>query len=161
MVGVFYIGGQDRYLGLPSVIHRSKKTTFKFILDKVSKKLAHWKRSLLSASGKKVLKKAIRTVMPIYTLSCFKLPDSLLDDIHKLMMQFWWVKKAMKRCLRLAGIPYVEAKKREAWGLKTLKPSILRYWQNSVGGLYLKNILYFTMFQKAGVLSMVLLWKLP
>ncbi|KAL4320443.1 hypothetical protein AHAS_Ahas14G0011000 [Arachis hypogaea] len=82
------IGAQDKYLGLPSIVNRSKCQTFAYVKDKVSKKLQDWKHQLLSASGREILIKAVGCAIPIYTLSCFKLPESLLDDIHKMMMQF-------------------------------------------------------------------------
>ena len=45
--------------------------TFSYIKDKVAKKLAHWKRSILLASGKEVLIKDVGTMIPIYSLGCF------------------------------------------------------------------------------------------
>nr|XP_025661966.1 uncharacterized protein LOC112757626 [Arachis hypogaea] len=99
------IGTQDKYLGLPSIVHRSKKETFAFIKEKVAKKLLHWKKSFLSASGREVLIKAVDSAIPIYTLGCFKLPDTLLDELHRMMMQFWWDRNRMKRrCNGSVGI---------------------------------------------------------
>ena len=48
-----------KYLGLPSIIGRSKKLVFADILEKVGKKLAGWKGKLLSMGGKEVLIKAV------------------------------------------------------------------------------------------------------
>ncbi|GKE12147.1 reverse transcriptase, partial [Tanacetum coccineum] len=39
---------QNKYLGLPSVIGRSKKVVFQAILDKIKKKLGRWKEKTLS-----------------------------------------------------------------------------------------------------------------
>ena len=44
-----------KYLGLPSIIGRSKKVVFAEIKEKVSKKLAGWKGKLLSMGGKEIL----------------------------------------------------------------------------------------------------------
>nr|GEZ05724.1 reverse transcriptase [Tanacetum cinerariifolium] len=43
---------QNKYLGLPSVIGRSKKVVFQAILDKIKKKLCGWKEKTLSIAGK-------------------------------------------------------------------------------------------------------------
>ena len=79
------IGTQDKY----SLVQKSKKETFSGIKEKVNKKLHHWKRSLLSSSGREVVVKAVGTAIPIYTLSCFQLPNSLLDELHGMMVNFW------------------------------------------------------------------------
>ncbi|GKE98441.1 hypothetical protein Tco_0021792 [Tanacetum coccineum] len=46
---------QPKYLGLPSVIGRSKKVVFQAILDKIKKKLGRWKETTLLIGGKEVL----------------------------------------------------------------------------------------------------------
>ena len=52
LLQVSHIGTQDKYLGLPTIVQRSKKETFSSIKEKVNQKLSHWKRSLLSSSGR-------------------------------------------------------------------------------------------------------------
>ncbi|XP_072064316.1 uncharacterized protein [Arachis hypogaea] len=89
LLSIPHVGCQNKYLGLPAVVNRSKKETFNFVKDKVLQKLQHWKRALLLASGREVLIKAVATVVPLYTLSCFKLPETLLEDIQKSIMQFF------------------------------------------------------------------------
>ena len=49
----------EKYMGLPSLIGRNKKTNFSDIKDKLSKKLAKWKGKLLSKVGKEDLIKAM------------------------------------------------------------------------------------------------------
>ncbi|XP_072072033.1 uncharacterized protein [Arachis hypogaea] len=93
-LNIEHIGAQDKYLGLPSIVQKSKKATFGAIKDKVQKRIMGWKRSLLSSGGRHTLLRAVGEAIPIYTLSCFKLPDTLLTEIHSMLSQFWWVKKA-------------------------------------------------------------------
>ena len=61
----------NKYLGLPSIIGRSKAQVFAEVKDRVAKKLAGWKGKLLSIGGREILIKAVAQAMPIYTMSCF------------------------------------------------------------------------------------------
>ncbi|XP_057760086.1 uncharacterized protein LOC130980418 [Arachis stenosperma] len=51
-LNIHHIGVQDKYLGLPSLIHKSKRETFSEIKEKVRKKVNGWQRNLLSTGGK-------------------------------------------------------------------------------------------------------------
>ena len=50
-----------------------------------------------------MLIKAIGTAIPIYTLSCFKLPDTLLEELHRMMMNFWLGQKQGERKMAWIG----------------------------------------------------------
>ena len=80
----------EKYLGLPSLVGRNKKNTFKEIKEKFAKKLAGWKEKLLSKAGKEVLIKAVTQAIPTYSMSYFKIPDSLCEEITSLIRNFWW-----------------------------------------------------------------------
>nr|XP_025611831.1 uncharacterized protein LOC112705199 [Arachis hypogaea] len=67
------------------------------IKDKVRKRVEGWKRKLLSVGRRHVLIKAVGEAIPIYSLSCFLLPDSLLTEIHGILSQFWWGQKGGER----------------------------------------------------------------
>ena len=69
---------------------KNKRNTFNDINDKLSKKLAGWKEKLLSKAGKEVLIKAVAQAIPTYTMSCFKIPDSLCDDLTSMIRNFLW-----------------------------------------------------------------------
>ena len=47
------------YLGLPSIIGRSKKQVFNKVKERVGKKLMGWKEKLLSIRGREILIKAM------------------------------------------------------------------------------------------------------
>lgn len=49
----------DTYLGLPTLVGRSKFQTFSFLKDRVWKKIQGWKGQLLSKAGREVLIKAV------------------------------------------------------------------------------------------------------
>ena len=59
----------------------------------MGKKLAGWKEKLLSKAGKEVLIKAATQAIPTHTMSCFKIPDSLCDDLTRMIRNFWWGQK--------------------------------------------------------------------
>ena len=60
------------------------------VTAKLAKKLAGWKEKLLSKAGKEVLIKVVAQAIPTYTMSCFKIPDSLCDEMTNLISNFWW-----------------------------------------------------------------------
>ncbi|GKB91122.1 reverse transcriptase [Tanacetum coccineum] len=80
---------QDKYLGLPSVIGRSKKVVFEAILDKIKKKLGGWKEKTLSIAEKEVLIKSVAQAMPMYIMNIFLLPGNIINDIHKSLNAYW------------------------------------------------------------------------
>ncbi|XP_042972967.1 uncharacterized protein LOC122304769 [Carya illinoinensis] len=83
----------ERYLGLPSLVGRSRYKAFKNIIDRVKSKVTNWKTKLLSQAGKEVLLKAVIQALPTYSMGVFKLPKVLLMEINKVMNQFWWGKQ--------------------------------------------------------------------
>ena len=72
---------------------RSKQNTFRALKEKLDNKLPGWKEKLLSQAGKKVLIKAVAQVIPTYIMSVFKFPDSLCDDMTRMIRRFWWGQK--------------------------------------------------------------------
>ena len=57
-----------------------KQSTFNDIKEKLGRKLSGWKEKMLSKVGKEILIKAVALAIPTYTMSCFKLPDTLCDE---------------------------------------------------------------------------------
>ncbi|XP_030969612.1 uncharacterized protein LOC115989874 [Quercus lobata] len=92
-----------KYLGLPSIIGRSKKQIFAEIREKVGKKLAGWKGKLLSMGGKEILIKAVAQAIPSYTMSCFLLPMSLCEDLERDLRSFWWGQKQQESKVAWVG----------------------------------------------------------
>ena len=80
----------EKYLGLPSLVGRSKRNSFNDLKEKLGNKLSGWKEKLLSNAGKEILIKSIAQAIPSYIMSCFKLPDALRDDPTSLVRRFWW-----------------------------------------------------------------------
>ena len=91
--GAQVIGQHDKYLGLPSLVGRKRRNTFNDIKEKLVKKLAGWKEKLLLKASNEVLIKAVAQTIPTYIMSCFKLPDTLCEELMSMIRNFWWGQK--------------------------------------------------------------------
>ena len=69
---------------------RKKKASFNFIKEKVWRKLLGREEKLLSQAGREILIKAVVQAIPTYTISCFKLPIGLCNELESLIRKFWW-----------------------------------------------------------------------
>ena len=77
-----------KYLGLPSIIARSKTEVFAELKEKVGRKLAGWKGKLLSIGGKEILIKTVAQAVPTYTMSCFLILKGLCEVIEGMIRKF-------------------------------------------------------------------------
>lgn len=77
-------------MGLPSLVGRNKRNTSNDIKKKLGKKLVGWKEKMLSKASKEVLIKSVAQAIPTYTMSCFKTPDSLYENLTSMIRNFWW-----------------------------------------------------------------------
>ena len=59
----------NKYLGLPSIIGKSKKVVFVEVKENVAKKLFGWKEKMLSVGGREILIKVVAQATPTYTMS--------------------------------------------------------------------------------------------
>jgi hypothetical protein len=80
----------EKYLGLPTLVGKSRTKAFKSIQDRVWNQLQNWKVKFLSQVGKEILLKAVVQAIPTYCMSVFLLPIILCKEINKLMQKFWW-----------------------------------------------------------------------
>ncbi|XP_074305989.1 uncharacterized protein LOC141641217 [Silene latifolia] len=89
-LGVSVVEEQAKYLGLPTVIGRSKKVITDIIRDKLCKRLQGWRGKILSRAGKEVLIKAVANSLPTYVMSVFKIPANFCDELRSIVSRFWW-----------------------------------------------------------------------
>lgn len=99
-------GGNGKYLGLPEQFGKKKKEMFAYIIDKVKQRTSTWSARYLSPAGKEIMIKSVALSMPVYTMSCFKLPLGVVSEIEALLMRFWWEKGDQNR-----GIPWIAWKR--------------------------------------------------
>ncbi|XP_072057552.1 uncharacterized mitochondrial protein AtMg00310-like [Arachis hypogaea] len=90
---------------------------------------------MVSNAGRNVLLKAVGEAVPIYTLSCFRLPDTLINKIHRILTQYWWGQKRTERRMVWIGWDTMSRPKKEGGlGLKDLRAQNLallgkQYWR--------------------------------
>ena len=82
MLGVTVVQQYEKYQGLPSLVGRNKTKSFTHIKQQIWKKLQGWESKLLSQAGREILIKAVAQALPTYTMSCFKLPLTLCNEIE-------------------------------------------------------------------------------
>jgi hypothetical protein len=75
----------EKYLGLPTLVGKSRSKEFKSIQDRVWTWLQSWKVKFLSQAGKEILLKAVVQAIPLYSMSVFLLPMSLCKEINRMM----------------------------------------------------------------------------
>jgi hypothetical protein len=82
---------------MPSDVGKSKNGAFKYLKDRMWKKIQGWLEQLLAAAGKGVLIQAVAMAIPVFSMSCFKLPRGLCQAINSMLRSFWWGSKDGKR----------------------------------------------------------------
>lgn len=82
--------GTGKYLGLPSMIGRSKKSIFNYIKERIWRKISSWSSKMLSQAGREILIKSVAQAIPAYCMSVFLLPASIEEEIQRMLNFFWW-----------------------------------------------------------------------
>ena len=97
VLGVQEILQYEKYLGLPSLVGKGKKSSFNYIKERVWRKLQGWEGKLLSQARREVLIKSVIQAIPTYTMGCFKIPLGLCHDIEAMIKKFWWGQRDDRR----------------------------------------------------------------
>lgn len=83
----------EKYLGMPSDTGTSKNGAFKYLKDRLWGKIQGWMERTMSAGGKEVLVKSVAQAVPVFSMSCFKLPRGLCEHLNMLIKKIWWGSK--------------------------------------------------------------------
>ncbi|KAE8670566.1 hypothetical protein F3Y22_tig00112124pilonHSYRG00037 [Hibiscus syriacus] len=78
------------YLGLPLGAKRNSLLLWDPIVQNFYKKLVGWKAHTLSIAGRLILLKIVLCSLPIYFMSLFKIPSSVIAKLNSIMASFLW-----------------------------------------------------------------------
>lgn len=114
-LGARTVGSYTKYLGLPTLIGRSKREVFQITYERVLSKLKGWKETTLSKAGREILIKSVIQAIPTFAMSCFLLPKSLCEDIEKATARFYWGAAEGERKIHWASLGQNFSLKRGGW----------------------------------------------
>lgn len=89
IMGIPSVSAYSKYLGLPAMVGRSKTSCFEYLRDNIWDRLMGYKENLLSIGGREVLLKSVVQPLPTYSMSIFKIPKEICDDIKVIMNRLW------------------------------------------------------------------------
>jgi hypothetical protein len=89
-LGLTMEGRNEKYLGLPVYVGKSKMKVFEYLKDRVWKNIQGWKEKFLSKAGKEVLIKACAQAIPMFAMACFDITKGLCDQISSMICRYWW-----------------------------------------------------------------------
>jgi hypothetical protein len=89
-LGIVSESWNEKYLGMPVYIGKSKRKAFAYIKDKIWKAIQGWLLKLLSRAGKEVMIKAVAQAIPTFVMSCFYLTKSFCDELSAMIAKYWW-----------------------------------------------------------------------
>ena len=80
----------EKYLRLPMVGGKFKVGTFKELQERITKNVMGCKEKTISKSGRETLIKSVALAIPAYSMSIFKIPRSVCEDINSVFAKYWW-----------------------------------------------------------------------
>ena len=90
LMGAQVMTNCEKYLVLPMVGGKSKVSTFKGLQERITKKVMGWKEKTISKVGRETLIKLVAQAIPTYSMSIFKIPKSVCEDINSVLAKYWW-----------------------------------------------------------------------
>jgi hypothetical protein len=89
-LGLSSEGRNEKYLGLPVYVGKSKTKVFQYLKDKVWKIIQGWKERMLSKAGKEILIKACAQAIPMFAMACFDITKGQCDQISAMICRYFW-----------------------------------------------------------------------
>ena len=89
-LNVYNVALQSTYLGMPTYVGQSKVNTFNFISERTWKRVQGWNDRPMSRAGKEIMLKSVAQAIPTYVMSCFRLPDSICENLRATISNHWW-----------------------------------------------------------------------
>ncbi|KAA3461043.1 reverse transcriptase [Gossypium australe] len=89
----------ERYLRLPSMVGRRKRSSFQNLKDRFKQRIDDWSIRFLSQGRKEVFIKAVLQAIPTFLMACFLIPKTLCKDLEGIIAKFWWQKSRNRKGL--------------------------------------------------------------
>jgi hypothetical protein len=96
-IGISSEALSERYLGLPTVVGKSKDGCFKYITDRTWNKVNGLKGQGMSKAAKGTLVKSVLQAVPAFPMSCFQLTKKQCKKLSSISSNFWWGDKDNQR----------------------------------------------------------------
>jgi hypothetical protein len=90
---------EEKYLSLPVPEGRLTKGEFKSTKGKFSKHASNWSEKYMSSGATETLIKSILQSISTYAMGVFKFPFGLINDLEKIIRNFWWGDEENRRCM--------------------------------------------------------------
>ncbi|CAA7039110.1 unnamed protein product [Microthlaspi erraticum] len=84
------VTGQTINLLKSSISFRKKVEMLSYIKDSMKGKLSNWYSRSLSQGGKEIMLKSVALSMPVFAMSCFKLPQATFKNLSSALADYWW-----------------------------------------------------------------------
>ncbi|KAJ9701691.1 hypothetical protein PVL29_006878 [Vitis rotundifolia] len=91
----------SKHLGLPLGAHHKALSMWDGVEERMRRRLALWKRQYLSKGGRITLIKSTLASIPIYQLSLFRMPKSVVKRLEKFQRDFLWGGGSLERKIHL------------------------------------------------------------
>jgi len=106
------------YLGLPIGGDSRKLSFWKPVVDRLIARLSAWNNKFLSFGGRLVLLKSVLSSLPVYFLSFFRAPTSIISSIESIFNFIFGVVWYLIKLLGLNGSLFVYLLIKAAWGFE-------------------------------------------
>ncbi|KAL9676543.1 hypothetical protein QQ045_004757 [Rhodiola kirilowii] len=90
ILGMKRVNRIEKYLGLPVCINGQNSSLWNYLEDRMWKRVNGWKEKMLSVAGKETLIKSVVQALPVYALTCFRMPKRIVDRWNIIVTSFWW-----------------------------------------------------------------------
>lgn len=118
------------YLGLPSLVGRSKKRIFGYLKERAIQRIQGWSKKPMSRAEKTVLIKNVAQAIPAYSMQYLLLLKMLCQELEILFNKYWWCTNSgnSKGLNWLSWNNMCMSKARRRLGFKNLYGLTLLFW---------------------------------
>ncbi|XP_022004003.1 uncharacterized protein LOC110901484 [Helianthus annuus] len=101
------------YLGIQVGANMSHVSNWNLVVEVIKARLVSWKAKTLSIGGRLILIKSVLESLPIYYLSLYKAPKTVIDSIESIMRRFLWAGSSEERKIPWVAWDVISSPKKE------------------------------------------------